>query len=214
MFSDLVQYYLENMSNYWSYVATHITISLEVAVFAILIGIPLGIVCAKLPKLSGVITGLVNALRIIPSLALMVFMVPLIGIGRFPATIVLVIITLPPILINTTTGFLSISESILETARGMGMSPKQVFMEIEFPLALPLIAAGIRTAVVEVVATTAIASYIGAGGLGVLVSTGMGYGRAFITLLGGGSIAVISIAADLILEGIQKILTKRMGLAE
>lgn len=214
MFSDLIQYYLENTSEYWSYVATHITISLVVTVFAILIGIPLGIVCAKLPKLSGIITGAVNALRIIPSLALMVFMVPLIGIGRFPATIVLIIITLPPILINTMTGFLSVKDSIRETAIGMGMSAKQVFLEVEFPLALPLIAAGIRTAVVEVVATTAIASYIGAGGLGVLVSSGMGYGRVFITLLGGGSIAIISIAADLLLEGVQNILTKRMGLVE
>ncbi|EMS69171.1 ABC transporter permease [Ruminiclostridium cellobioparum] len=214
MFSDLIQYYLENTSKYWSYVATHITISLVVTVFAILIGIPLGIVCAKLPKLSGIITGTVNALRIIPSLALMVLMVPLIGIGRFPATIVLIIITLPPILINTITGFLSVKDSIRETAIGMGMSAKQVFLEVEFPLALPLIAAGIRTAVVEVVATTAIASYIGAGGLGVLVSSGIGYGRVFITLLGGGSIAVISIAADLLLEGVQNILTKRMGLVE
>ena len=214
MFSQIYGYYLEHIGEYWSDVAAHLEVSFGVAALAALIGIPLGIVCALYPKHSGWITGLVNVMRIIPSLALMLLMIPLIGIGRVPAFIALMIIAIPPVLINTTAGFLKTDSALLETAGGMGMDQKQIFRKVQFPLAIPLIFTGIRTSIVETIASATIATYIGAGGLGNLVFTGLGTSRTYITLLGGLTIALISIVTDCILAVVQSRLVRRFGMEE
>jgi osmoprotectant transport system permease protein len=203
MLQDILSYYRENMSEYWSAVMNHFTISLQVVLIASILGIPLGIICAKQEKIAKWISGIVNILKVIPSLALMVLMIPVIGIGRFPALVALTIIAVPAIMINTAAGFLSIDPLLLETAKGMGMSKKQSFFSVEAPLAFPLCLTGIRTAAVETIATTSIAAYIGAGGLGNMVFTGLGVNRTDILLLGGLSIAIMSITIDLILSILQ-----------
>ena len=203
MFFKMLAYYSQNMDNYWNGVLTHLTISLQAVLAAILIGVPLGILCAKNEKSARIISGSINVLRVIPSLALMVILIPLMGIGKTPAIIALTILAIPPVMINTSAGFLGIEPMVLETARGMGMSPGQSFLKVEVPLAFPLVLTGIRTSAVETIASASIAAYIGAGGLGNLVFTGIGVNRAEIVLLGGLSIAVISISADLILSFLQ-----------
>lgn len=204
-------YYQNNVSNYWSAVVTHLTISMQVVAISIVIGVVLGIICSKNEKISKFISSGVNVLRVIPSLALMVLMIPLLGIGRVPAIVALIIIAIPPIMINTAAGFLSIDPLILETAKGMGMSPKQSFYKVELPLAFPLIFTGIKTATVETIASTSIAAYIGAGGLGDIVFTGLGINKSEILLLGGVSIAIMSILIEFILSAIQSfgIITRR-----
>lgn len=203
MLQDMIIYCQENIDEYSLAVLTHFWISLQVVLIAAMIGIPLGIVCAKNKKIAKLISGFVNVLKVIPSLALMVIMIPVIGIGKFPAMIALTIIAIPAIMINTSVGFLSIEPIILETAKGMGMSKSQSFLRVEAPLAFPLCLAGIRTAAVETIATTSIAAYIGAGGLGNLVFTGLGVNRGDILLVGGLSIAVMSITTDLVLSIVQ-----------
>lgn len=203
MVQEMLIYCQENFDVYSSAVVTHFWISLQVVLIAAIIGIPLGIVCAKNKRAAKVISSFVNALKVIPSLALMVIMIPLIGIGRFPAMVALTAIAIPAIMINTAAGFLNIEPIILETAKGMGMSKQQSFFRVEAPLAFPLCLAGIRTAAVETIATTSIAAYIGAGGLGNLVFTGLGVNRSDILLVGGLSIAIMSITTDLLLSIVQ-----------
>ena len=211
MLNDILSYYQEHQSEYITAVISHLTISIQVVLTAMLIGIPLGLMCAKIPKISKFISGMVNIMRIIPSLALMVFTIPLIGIGKVPAIFALTIIAIPPIMINTAAGFLSIEPNLFETAKGMGMDKSQIFFKVEIPLALPLIITGIRTSVVETIASTTIATYIGAGGLGNLVFIGLGTNQPNILLLGGLSIAVLSIAADIILSFVQTAVDRYLG---
>jgi osmoprotectant transport system permease protein len=135
-------------------------------------------------------------------------MIPLMGTGKTPALVALTILAVPPILINTIAGFAGIEASLYETARGMGMDEKQIFLKIEWPLALPLMLTGIRTSAVEVSASATIAAYIGAGGLGNIVFTGLGLNKAELLLIGGVSVAVISIGAELILGTVQNAVTK------
>jgi osmoprotectant transport system permease protein len=203
MINDMLIYYKENVGNYWSAVITHLSISMQVVIISIAIGVPLGIICAKNKSASKFISSSVNILRVIPSLALMVLMIPLMGIGKIPAITALTIIAIPPIMINTAAGFLGIDALILETSKGMGMSPIQSFLKVEMVLAFPLVITGIRTSAVETVASTSIAAYIGAGGLGNMVFTGIGVNRTDILLLGAISIAIISIATELILSIVQ-----------
>ena len=199
MLEKVMSYYAEHSAAYWSSFATHIGISLRVILIASALGIPLGILCAKYRGTAKYVSGFVNFLRVVPSLALMVILIPLMGIGKVTATVALTIIAMPAIMINTTAGFLSVDSMVLETAKGMGMSPMQSFTKVEVPLAFPLILTGIRTSAVETIASACIASYIGAGGLGDFVFKGLGMNRTEIVLLGGVSIAVFSIAIDIIL---------------
>ena len=203
MFKEMMDYIAANQSMYLVEIRTHILISLCTVFFSSLIAIPLGIVCIKYRSASRFISGIVNTARVIPSLALMVLLIPLIGIGKAPAIIALILLAIPPIMLNTIAGYDSIDPMITETAKGMGMDPRQTFLQVQTPLALPLILTGVRTAAVEAVASTSIAAYIGAGGLGDLVFTGIGANKAPILLAGGLTIAVLSILTDLLLSTLQ-----------
>lgn len=203
MFKEMMDYIAANQSMYLDEIRTHILISLCTVFFSSLIAIPLGIVCIKYRSTSRFISGIVNTARVIPSLALMVLLIPLIGIGKAPAIIALILLAIPPIMLNTIAGYDSIDPMITETAKGMGMDPRQTFLQVQTPLALPLILTGVRTAAVEAVASTSIAAYIGAGGLGDLVFTGIGTNKAPILLAGGLTIAVLSILTDLLLSTLQ-----------
>lgn len=211
MFEKVMTYYHESTDKYWNAVVTHLTISLQVVLASIIIGVLLGILCAKYEKSAKIISSNVNILRVIPSLALLVIMIPFLGIGRNAAIVALIIIAIPPIMINTAAGLLSIEPNVLETAKGMGMNSKQSFFNIELPLAYPLILTGVRTSAVETIASASIASYIGAGGLGDLIFTGLGVNKTEIVLLGGLSIAAISILVDLILAVYQAHVVRYMN---
>lgn len=203
MLKEMMDYINQNLSMYLAAIQTHILISLCTVIFSSLIAIPLGIICIKYRSTSRFISGIVNVARVIPSLALMVLLIPLIGIGKTPAIIALILLAIPPIMLNTIAGYDSIDPMITETAKGMGMDYRQTFLQIQTPLALPLILTGVRTAAVETVASTSIAAYIGAGGLGDLVFTGIGSNRTDILLAGGLTIAILSIMTDLLLSTVQ-----------
>lgn len=210
MIHSIISYISQNGHVYLSDIQTHILISIFSVLISALIAIPIGVICVKYKSVSKLISGLVNIARVIPSLALMVLMIPFIGIGRVPAIIALVFLALPPILLNTIAGYEAIDPLILETAKGMGMNAKQSFFSVQTPLALPLILTGLRTAAVESVASTSIASYIGAGGLGDLVFTGIGSNNTTILLAGGLTIAFISILTDLLLSTAQAYICRNL----
>lgn len=214
MVSEMVTYYMTHMSEYWSALELHLLLSFEVGLLAAVIAVPLGAVCVKSERISQFTMRLMSMLRIIPSLALMIVFIPLMGIGKIPAVVALLIIAIPPILINTTAGFKNIDEKLLEAAYGAGMDDRQIFWKVRVPQAIPLIFAGIRTSIVETIASATIAAYIGAGGLGNIIFAGLGINKTYMVAIGGLSVAAISIVTDFVLSFFQTQIERRYGMVE
>ncbi|MDO5485400.1 MAG: ABC transporter permease [Sarcina sp.] len=173
--------------------ATHLWISLAALTAAILVGVPCGYLAADLPGCEKWISAPFQVLRVIPSLAILVLLIPGAGTGALPAVIALTILAVPPVLLNTIVGFRDVPAFMTESAAGMGMTDREILWNVRIPLALPLIFAGIRTALVEVIASAALAARIGAGGLGEVIFTGLGLNRMDLLLLGGVLVAALSL---------------------
>ncbi|MFO7941560.1 MAG: ABC transporter permease [Bacillota bacterium] len=177
---------------------------------AIVIAVPLGILATRYRAIEVPALGLANIGQTIPSLALLALMIPLgLGIGRRPAYIALLIYAILPILRNTFTGITSVDSSLKRAARGMGMTDIQMLTKVELPLAFPVIMAGIRTSTVIIIGTAVLAAYIGGGGLGQFIVTGLGLVRDDLILLGAIPSALLAIVADLILGRLEDWVTPR-----
>ncbi len=194
LFVDTWQFFLANQADFWDKVLAHLALSGVALLIGVIVAIPLGIATAHQRTASGVVSNGVGAVRAIPSLALMAVMLPVIGIGFKPALIALTILAIPPILINTQAGILSINPAIREAAQGMGMGRWDVVRDVELPLAAPVIVAGVRTATVEVLASATLGAIIGAGGLGEYVFAGLSLGPAYIYIMLVGAITVALMA--------------------
>jgi osmoprotectant transport system permease protein len=151
---------------------------------AVLVGLPLGIYITRKKQLSGVVLGIAGILQTIPSIALLGFMIPVLGIGAKPAIVALLLYALLPIIRNTYTGITGVDEAVKEAAVAMGMSKWQVLFKVELPLAMPVILAGIRTATVINVGVATLASYIAAGGLGEFIFGGISLNNTNMILAG------------------------------
>ncbi|MGT2895710.1 ABC transporter permease [Streptococcus entericus] len=202
MWTRLVDYLAHNSHQYLTYLGEHIWISLLALGIALILGTYLGYLAYQRPKLRQAITGLSGGLRVIPSLGVLFFLIPLIGVGQVPALIALVLLGLPPIILQTLVGLVQVPESLKEVGKGLGMTDRQVLLKVAFPLALPHLLTGLKLALVEIIASASLATYIGAGGLGTLIFTGLGLYRYDLLLLGGGSVALLSLIAMLSLDGL------------
>lgn len=205
---QIFDYFANNRAAYMTSVQEHIIISLLALIAAILIGIPFGYASVKYKKYEKWIMSTFQILRIVPSLAVLILLIPIMGTGIRPAMTALILLAVPPILMNTVAGFEEVPDFMLETASGMGMTHRQVLWKVKIPLAMPLILTGIKTAMIEIVASATLASKIGAGGLGDIIFTGLGLNRTDLLLIGGISVAVLSIAAGLILDLVDRVLLK------
>jgi osmoprotectant transport system permease protein len=136
------------------------------------------------------------------------------GTGMKPAVTALTILAIPPILLNTTLAFQTLPEPVLETALGMGMGKWRTFFSVKLPLAFPLIFTGIKTAAVEVIASATLAAYIGAGGLGSLIFTGLGLMRTDLLIIGAASVGGLSLASGYLLNKLDRRITryKKVGI--
>jgi osmoprotectant transport system permease protein len=181
-------------------VREHITISVLALAVSALLGIILGYLCAQHRTYEKWIVPIFQVLRIIPSLAVLFLLIPVMGTGFQPAMTALVLLAIPPVLMNTVTGIAEVPAFMLETAYGVGMTDWQVLWKVKLPLAAPLILTGIKTAAIEIVASATLAAKIGAGGLGSIIFTGLGLNRIDLLLIGGISVAVLSIATGFILD--------------
>ena len=170
--------------NFWQYInnnhpmiiellADHMRLTAISVGIALLIGIPLGIFISYNKLLKKPVIGAANVIQSIPSMALLGFAIPFLGIGGVPAVTVVVLYSLLPILKNTVTGITNINPDTLEAAQGIGLTKFQVLTKVQIPLALPVIMAGVRIAAVTTVGLMTIAAYIGADGLGYLVFSGI-----------------------------------------
>jgi osmoprotectant transport system permease protein len=178
---------------------------------ATLVGIPLGILITRKTNLRQPILGIANILQTIPSLALFGFLisVPIIGgIGAKTAIIALTLYSLLPIIRNTYTGIISVDPAIREAGRGMGMTDKQLLLQVEIPLALGVILAGVRVATVIAIGVATIAAAIGAGGLGVFVFRGIAMVNNDLILAGAVPAALLAILADWAIALIEQRLTR------
>ena len=187
----------------------HIQISFIALFFAVLIAIPLGIFLTRRKRISEGIIGITAVLQTIPSLALLGLLIPIFGIGKVPAIIALVIYALLPILRNTYTGINEVDPSLIEAARAMGMNSQRRLMKVELPLAMPVIMAGIRTAMVLIVGTATIAALIGAGGLGDLILLGIDRNNTSLIVLGAIPAALLAILFDFLLRRLELVSFKK-----
>ena len=182
----------------------HILLSFTALIIGLALALPVGMLVARYRRFAEPIIGVAAVLQTIPSLALFGILVPLIGIGSKTALIALVIYALLPIVRNTYAGLTGVDESIIEAGRGMGMTPNQILKKIEFPTALPVIMAGIRTATVLTVGIATLATFVGAGGLGDVIYRGLQSYNNSLVLAGALPVALLAIAFDFILKWVEK----------
>ena len=177
----------------------HIGISLISIALAALIGLSLGIAIATWRRGAKPVLALVNFVYTIPSIALFGFLIPITGIGDPTAIVALTVYALLPMVRNTYTGLTTIDPAIIEAARGMGSTDRQLLYRIELPLAAPVIMSGIRNMATMTIALAGIATFIGAGGLGVAIFRGITTYNLAMTLAGSVLIALLAIVVDLLL---------------
>lgn len=183
----------------------HIGLTCISLLMAIVIGVPLGILISRRQKLSGTVLGIAGVLQTIPSIALLGFMIPVLGIGAKPAIAALLIYALLPVIRNTYTGIIGVDAAIKEAALAMGMSKRQILTKVELPLAMPVILAGIRTAAVINVGVATLASFIAAGGLGEFIFGGISLNNTNMILAGAIPAALLAILFDFLLSRVQKL---------
>lgn len=190
------------LSAFWQHLWL-VTIPLAVGLVA---GLPLGLWSARSRLASTFLINSFNALRVIPSIAVLFLSIPYFGLSFQSAAIALTLLVMPPILINTDVAFRTIDPMIREAAYGMGMDSKQVLQQIEIPLALPVVIAGIKTATVEVIASATLAAFIGAGGLGTFIVRGFALYDNAILLVGAIPVAFLALLAEIGLGSLQRFL--------
>jgi osmoprotectant transport system permease protein len=178
---------------------------------AVVIGIPLGIVVAQRPALALAATNLSGLARAIPTLALLAIMLPLLGIGFRPSAVALTLLGIPPILLNTIAGLRGIDPAAVEAGRGMGMTAGQILWRVRIPLVLPVVAAGVRTSAVQIVATAPVAGLFGGGGYGDYIAQGLLVFDPVALLVGSGCVAVLALLVEAGLAAVQRAVTP-MGL--
>ena len=186
-------------------------VSISMAI-ALVIGLPLGIALTRRVPLQRWVFGAANIVQTIPSLALFGFLIPVPwigGVGASTAIVALALYSLLPILRNTCTGISGVDPSVIESARGMGMTPRQVLWQVQLPLAAPVLLAGIRVATVISIGVATIAAAIGAGGLGVFIFRGVAMVNSQVILAGAIPAAMLAVAADLALGFVERRLALR-----
>jgi len=174
---------------------------------AIIIGVTLGALVSRNAFLAFLALNASGLLRAIPIIAVLILFVPIFGIGLLPAIIALIVIGIPPILLNTYTGIRGIDPAMIEAAKGMGMTTLQIATRIQAPLVTPLVAAGIRTSAVQIIATATLAAFIGAGGYGEYIVDGFNVFNYTELIVGAVSVAILAMLVEVFMGWLQGALT-------
>jgi osmoprotectant transport system permease protein len=188
---------------------THIELSAAALAAAIALAVPAGLWLSRRAGATLLAVNFANLAKTVPSLAVLALMLPILGTGFLPALVALILLALPPILINTITAILRIDAELVGAARAMGMTRRQTARRIELPLAVPVLFTGIRTAAVEVVASATLASFIGGGGLGDYITAGIALSDMPELLVGALPVALLTVATELGFATLQRGLTPR-----
>lgn len=187
----------------------HLMISFSALLLGIIVAVPLGIWLSSVPKVANVIIGIVSVIQTFPSLAILAFFIPLLGIGKIPAIVALFFYSMLPILRNTYIGVRGVNKDLLEGAKGMGMTQMERIFLVELPLAVPVIMAGIRVSAVCLIGWATLASYIGGGGLGDFIFDGLNLFRTDLVLAGAIPVTLLALVLDLVLKRIEYYVTPK-----
>lgn len=174
----------------------HLLLSVTGMLIGAGLALPAGVAVARMPRLAELTIAFAGLLRTLPSLAVLAALLPLLGVGFTPSVVALAITAIPPVLVNTVIGLQQADRAALDAARGLGMAPLQRALEVELPLAAPLVFAGLRIAAVQVVSAAALATFIGGGGLGDLVTQGLALLDTGRMLVGAVAIAALALLAE------------------
>lgn len=209
---QIIQILWERREFFLTCLLEHIRISLTAVVCAGILGILTGIFISRHKKAAGIILGIINVIYTIPSISLLGFLIPFTGIGNKTAIIALTVYGLLPIVRNTYTGLTNVDASILEVAEGLGSDKRQMMLKIKFPLALPVIISGFRNMTVMIIAMGGIASFIGAGGLGVAIYRGITTYNMTLTAAGSLLIALLALLSDWLLSRAERLVSRRYSI--
>lgn len=209
---ELLQILWDRRSFFMQCLSEHIRISFIAITLAGVLGLVVGILISRHKKAAGIVLGIINVFYTIPSISLLGFLIPFTGIGNKTAILALTVYGLLPIVRNTHTGMTGVDASILEVAVGLGANQRQLLWKIQLPLALPIILSGFRNMVVMIIAMSGIASFIGAGGLGVAIYRGITTYNMTLTAAGSLLIALLALTSDWLLGRIERAAHRRLGL--
>lgn len=209
LLKEILQIYMERREWFLELFGQHLKIAGIAIVLAGIMGLLFGIFIAEKEFMAPVILTLANIFYTIPSISLLGILIPFTGIGDKTAIIALTLYGLMPMIRNTYTGICGVSQEIIQAARGMGSTDIQILWRIKLPLALGVILAGVRNMVVMTLSVTAIAAFIGAGGLGVAIYRGITIYNPALTFAGSVLIALLALIADLLLGILENYVKKR-----
>lgn len=209
MLKDMWSVFIDRKDFFLELLLEHLEISLVSILIAILFGGLVGILISEFQKTAKTTLGIINFLYTIPSISMLGFLIPFSGVGNATAVIALTIYALLPMVRNTHTGITNVEPSILEAAKGMGSTKAQILFQIKLPLAMPVILSGIRNMVTMTIALAGIASFIGAGGLGVAIYRGITTNNTAMTMVGSLWIALLALVMDFVIGFIEKRMKKR-----
>lgn len=213
MLFEAWQFVVERPDRFIAALLTHIALSMAALGLAAAIAIPLGIRIAARERAALAAIAAANVGRTLPSLAILALAMPLLGTGFAPSLLALALLALPPILLNTYAGIRHVDEDVIDAARGMGMSARQILRAVQLPIALPVIFAGLRTAAVQVISGAVLAAYIGGGGLGDFITAGIAMMAVPQLLVGAIPATALAIATDQLFGWMQRRMTPA-GLVE
>ncbi len=206
-----MSFLIENFSQIIFKISEHLFLSMSALALGIIFAVPLGLLISRSKKAAGVVIGISSVLQTVPSLALLAIMVPIFGVGKFPAILALFIYSLLPILRNTVLGMNSVNQNIIDAAKGMGLKPWQIILKVQVPLSIGVIMSGIRLSAIYVVAWTSLAAYIGAGGLGEFIFNGLNNFNFPMIIAGTIPITIMALIIDGILSLIEKLLVPKFA---
>ncbi|MGB3778385.1 MAG: ABC transporter permease/substrate-binding protein [Tunicatimonas sp.] len=204
MISDFFTFIADHRREILQQTYEHLWITSVALLIATLVGVSLGILLTRYRPLSRPVLGFVNIIQTVPSIALLGFMIPFFGIGVTPAIIALFLYALLPIVRNTYAGIKGVDPLVVEAARGLGLSDRQVLQQVELPLALPMIFAGLRTATVINIGVATLCALIAAGGLGEYIFRGIAVNNTNMILAGAVPASLLAIALDVLLGGLER----------
>lgn len=212
MVKELMDIYIDRSDFFLDLTIEHLKIAGIAIIIGTILGGLIGIFISEYKRASPFVIGITNFVYTIPSISLLGFLIPISGIGNTTAIIALVLYALLPMIRNTYTGIDNISPEIIEVAKGIGSTKFQILYKVKLPLASPVILAGLRNMVVMTIALAGIASFIGAGGLGVAIYRGITTNNGAMTIAGSLLIALLAIFFDFIIGSIEKIIKRKWRL--
>jgi osmoprotectant transport system permease protein len=206
---DFIDHIRENQDQFWELFNEHMTLVLYATIIGLVIAIPLAILTSRIGAIEKPMTWIANTGQAIPSLAVLALALPIFGIGFQPSLFALSVLAILPIFLNTLVGIKSVDAAVVDAARGMGSSDMQLLLQVQLPLAMPFMFAGIQTAVVQSIGLATLAAYIGGGGFGDWILQGLAVRNFPILLAGAVPVAVLAMLAEILLGGMRRLVVPK-----